>query len=358
MQRFKLRRVVRSGTIKHSLIVAATVVTGLSALQLSHAATFAVNSEAERGTVAGNTAAGDPVGASGNAAVRFGGSATPPSPPSGGQSCPAYPAFPNVNCTGVPSGYSLTSVSSLSTTTNGQTIDGKLITGDLNVDHDNITVTNSRIKGRVNSTGHKGLVLQDVDLGPDACPAANNGGVRLITSDSGYTLIRSHLHNNGDDVLITGGGPPVTIRDSLINNTCFYTGDHLDAVQFYDPGGVGNVTIAHSNIDVRPANSSDKGNAAIFWADTPGRGSTLTVYQSLLAGGGITLAPYDSGAGSGVTIDIHDNKFVKNSYSGSACFLGQSSPANHSPTIPFNGTEGIKWSNNSYDDSTTLSSCQ
>ncbi len=252
----------------------------------------------------------------------------------------------------------MTVTGTLSTTTAGQVIDGKLITGDLDVLHDNITVTNTRIKGRVNSRGHTGLRLQDVDLGADSCPTTGNGGLRLVTSDSGYTLQRVYVHHNGDDLLSIGGGDPVLIEDSYLAHTCFYAGDHLDAIQFYDPGGVGHITIRHSAIDVRPVNSSDRGNAAIFWADTPGSGSTLTITQSQLAGGNYSLSPYDSGAGSGIRIEVRDTRFVRNSQAGSACDLGGVSPANHSPTSPFNGTEGLIWANVAWDDGTPLPSCQ
>ncbi|WP_052756338.1 DUF4082 domain-containing protein [Lysobacter capsici] len=281
-------------------------------------------------------------------------------PPLGSaRSCPPFPAFPNAACTGVPAGQTLTTINgNLSSTRDGQIINAMLITGDLVIRHNNVTVSNSRIKGFVDNRNVRNLVLRDVDVGPDACPAVNNGGRRLITGDNGYTLIRAHLHHNGDDMLITGGGEPVVIQDSLIHNTCFYPDDHLDAVQFYSPGQVGHVSILHSNIDARPVNASGYGNAAVFWADRPGAGSTLTIRESRLAGGGYTLAPYDSGLGSGVVIEVSDTRFVRNSQWGSACYVGNNSPANHSPTIAYNGSEGLKWLRNAWDDGTPLPSCQ
>lgn len=275
------------------------------------------------------------------------------------RSCPPFPAFPDRNCTGVPAGRPLTTVNGdYSTSRDGQSIDGLLIAGALIVRHDNVTVSNSRIKGYVDHRTHRNLVLRDVDLGPDACPASNNGGRRLIVGDNGYTLIRARLHHNGDDLLIVGGGAPVLIQDSLIHQTCFYPDDHLDAVQFYAPGQVGNLSILHSDIDARPVNSSGYGNAAVFWADRPGAGSSLTIRESRLAGGGYTLAPYDSGLGSGVTIEVSDTRFVRGSQWGSACYLGGNNPANHSPTVPYNGSEGIKWLRNAWDDGTPLPTCQ
>ncbi|MGH8081247.1 MAG: DUF4082 domain-containing protein [Lysobacter sp.] len=281
-------------------------------------------------------------------------------PPLGSaRACPPFPAFPDEACTGVPAGQRLTAISGdYSSSRDGQVIDSLSISGDLVINHHNVTVSNSRIKGFVRHTTHRNLVLKDVDLGPDRCPAANNGGRRLIVGDNGYTLIRAHLHHNGDDMLVAGGGDPVVIQDSLIHNTCFYPGDHLDTLQFYSPGQVGHVSVIHSSLDARPVNSTGYGNAAIFWADRPGAGSTLTIRESLLAGGGQTLAPYDSGLGSGVVIEVSDTRFVRNSQWGSACYLGQNDPANHSPTVPYNGNEGIKWLRNAWDDGTPMPSCQ
>ncbi|HJR73768.1 MAG TPA: DUF4082 domain-containing protein [Luteimonas sp.] len=275
------------------------------------------------------------------------------------RNCPPFPAFPTQACTGVPAGRALTTINGdFSTSRDGQVIDGLLITGALIVRHHNITVSNSRIKGYVDYPSHRNLVLKDVDLGPDVCPAASNGGRRLITGDNGYTLIRARLHHNGSDPLRTAGGYPVLIQDSLIHQTCFYPRDHLDALQYYSPGEVGHVSILHSVIDARPVNSTSLGNAAVFWADRPGAGSTLTIRESLLAGGGYTLAPYDSGLGSGVVVEVSDTRFVRGSQWKSACYLGNYSPADHSPTVPYNGSEGIKWLRNAWDDGTPLPSCQ
>ncbi|MFK3651650.1 DUF4082 domain-containing protein [Lysobacter enzymogenes] len=299
------------------------------------------------------------VDAAGNESARSAPASATTPPLGSARSCAPFPALPDRNCTGVPAGRPLTTVDGdYSTSRDGQTIDGLLITGALIVRHHNVTVSNSRIKGYVDHRTHRNLVLKDVDLGPDACPASNNGGRRLIFGDNGYTLIRAHLHHNGDDLLSVGGGEPVLIQDSLIHQTCFYPGDHLDAVQFYSPGQVGHLSIVHSDIDARPVNSEGFGNAAVFWADRPGAGSSLTIRESRLAGGGYTLAPYDSGLGSGVTIEVSDTRFVRGSQWGSACYLGGNNPANHSPTVPYNGSEGIKWLRNAWDDGTPLPSCQ
>jgi hypothetical protein len=251
----------------------------------------------------------------------------------------------------VPAGYNLSSVSgNLSTTSAGQTIDGKLIAGDLDIGHNNITITNSRIKGHVVLNGHTGLTLQDVDLGPDSCPATGNGGTRALVGDSGYSIIRTHIHNNGDDLMVIGGGSPVLYKDSLLDHTCYYPGDHLDAIQWYDPGATNQISIIHSSVDVRPQNNSDLGNSAVFWADGAGPGTTLTMYNNRFAGGQITTALYDAVAGSRTILDVHDNVYVKNSYNGAPCSFGTSVKS-----IAFDGTSGVKFVNNKFDDGSAVS---
>ena len=271
-----------------------------------------------------------------------GGETTPP--PSGSQSCPAFPAFPDVNCTGVPAGVSLSSIGSYSSNASGQTISGLSISGDLVINHNNVTVTNSRIKGRVVYNA-RGLTLRDVDLGADTCPSSSNGGNRLIAGDD-YTLTRVHAHHNGADLIALAGGGNITIQDSLINGTCYYSGDHLDAIQYYDPGSVANVTLLHNSIDARPANGGGFGNAAIFWADFPGAGSRLNVYNNFMAGGNYTLYALDAHASSGVVIDVSGNRFLRNQYNYGPCALSNSDP--------FNGSSGIKWTNNAFSDGTPI----
>ena len=237
----------------------------------------------------------------------FGAASPPPSP--GNRSCPPFPAFPDSSCTGVPAGYQLSAVGSVTSSGAGQVIDGKAVSGDINIEDDNVTVSNSRIKGRVYLNNHTGIILKDVDIGLDACPSAGNGGYRLVVGDNGYTLIRAHLHHNADDMLSAGGPAPIVIRDSIVEKPCFYAGDHLDAIQFYDPGATGNVSVTHSIFDVRPINSTDKGNAAFFWADGPQ--GTLLIENSLLAGGGYTVQLREI---DGYTAIVRNNYFVRDSY--------------------------------------------
>ncbi|TAH34230.1 hypothetical protein EYC59_03005 [Candidatus Saccharibacteria bacterium] len=315
---------------------------GTVLLVSSHAATPTTNFEAEAGTRSGNTTVITDSGASGASGVKFNAAV------SGTRTCPAYPAMPDSSCTGVPAGTTLTTVNGdMATSSSGQVINAKLITGDLIIGDSNITVTNTRIMGRIVNNASNGLVVRDSDIGADSCPANASNYNNL--NGTNYQLIRSHVHNSGADLIGIGGQGTILIQDSIIDQACYYPGDHLDVAQWYAPGALGHVTIAHTIMDAEPGNvaTSEHGNAAIIWADGAASGSTLTAYNNRFKGGNYTLMLYDATAGSGVVFDVHDNTFIKNTYTYGAC--------NKANSIMFDGTSGLKFTNNKFDDGTALS---
>ena len=251
-------------------------------------------------------------------------------------------AFPNESNTG-PSG-SLASVSgSLKTTSAGQVIKDKLISGDLVVAHANVTLQNSRVMGRIQTQVADNLNIVDSEIGTNGCTTGSD--YQLLSSGS-VTALRSHFHGGGADLIRVRKGS-ATFKDSLINGGCEFSGDHFDAIQMYDPGAKANVTIDHSTVDGR--SNASKGNAAVFWADEPGAGSTLTITNSQLAGGNWTVSLYDAKAGSGVFIDVRDNTFVKGSWNYAPCADTNS--------IAYNGKEGVRFTGNKLSDGSTLSTC-
>lgn len=261
-------------------------------------------------------------------------------------SSPSSTGFPSTSNTGTTG--TLTTVNGdFSTSASGQIVKDKLITGDFIVNNPNVTLQNSRVLGRIVTQVESNLQITDSDIGGNTCTGSSP--YELLASGS-VSVLRSHLHNGGADLVRVGAGS-ATITDSLIDNGCIYPGDHFDAVQFYDPGAVGKVTINHSTLDGRPLGNSttDKGNAAVFWADSPGAGSVLTITNSQLAGGNFTVSLYDANAGSGVLLDVRDNTFVKGS--------SQYGPCSMSNSIAYNGKEGVRFTGNVYSDGTALPSC-
>lgn len=316
--------------------------------------------ELEQSAPSGQTTIVNNAGASGGKLLTFGSgtsfNATPvptpvrapsPAPQTGARTCRPYPQMPDSSCTGVPAGVPLATINGdLTTSSDEQVIDGRLITGDLVVRNKNVKVQNTRIKGRVANIASSGLVIVDSDIGADGCTKSvfNN------LNGTNYTLLRSHVHNSGADLIGIGGAGTILVQDSIINQACFFAGDHLDAAQWYAPGDVGHVTFIHTVLDTRPVNVAGAlGNAAIFWADNPGSGTTLTVTQSKFAGGNYTLALYDAMATSRIVLDINNSTFVKNSYMYGPCASSNS--------VNFDGTSGIKFTNNVFDDGTKLLTC-
>lgn len=222
--------------------------------------------------------------------------------------------------------------SSFTTTADNQVIDSKRITGDLVVSHSNVVVTNTRILGVVRGSNLRGLVLRNVDLGRDSCPNATNGGTRLINAGN-YTLENSRLHHNGADLVNLAAGS-ITIKNSWLGQTCFYNGDHLDAVQMYNPGQNVTLLVEKSFLDSRAVNTNALGNGAVFIADNPGPQSRFTFKNNLFAGGNYTTAFYDS-----PNFEVRDNKYLIGSYRYGAC----------------SSTHSITFSGNTLDNGTPVS---
>jgi hypothetical protein len=267
-------------------------------------------------------------------------------PPASSSSAPTSPStgFPTASTTGVPAGTNLTTVSGGMSACG--TVDRKDITGDLKLTCDT-TLTNSHVRGKIVQNGHK-FTATDSTIGPDACGSSGNSD-ELVDSDD-FSLTRVHVQHSGSDLVrLVGGGGTITINDSLIDGACMYPGDHLDALQYYDPGSKANVTIKNSSIDSRATNTSGKGNAAIFLADNPGRGSVFNITGNRLAGGNYTASLYDALSGSGVTYKVTGNTFVKGSWTYGPCSMSNSNA--------YNGTDGVEFSGNKYDDGSALNKC-
>lgn len=280
----------------------------------TYAAGFFIGVSPAKGTISGN--AKIVTEADGTKSLLFNAPSTPPPTPppttpppttpppaTGAQSCPPYPAFPNADCTGVPNGTQLTVVNGdVTLETAGMVYDAKDVRGTMYVRANNITIKRTKAKNGIQIRaweGISGLVIEDSEIGPDSGSGGDDG-----VAFYNYTCRRCDIHGFSDGAKVNGN---VLIEDSWIHGLYQKSGDHNDGLQNH--GGGGNVTIRHSNIDVRPSNVSDKGNAAIFMADNPT--GTMTVDNNLLAGGQYTLQFLDS---DGYTVIARGNHFVRSSY--------------------------------------------
>jgi hypothetical protein len=268
---------------------------------------------------------------------------TPPTVPSTPPGTPNPPAtgFPTRANTGVPAGTNLTLVNGdVTIRTANTTLDARDIHGDLSIEAANVKVTRTVVRGHVfiNSRSSS-LVMEDSEVRPRAGQNYEVGNYPPITSGN-YTLRRVHVHGFQDGPR-TGGGTTV-IEDSLLDDLAFASGEHPDGYQQYGPGEKSIVVLRHNTISGISGNSSDKGNSAIFWSDHPGRGSSITIANNLLSGGAFTIRINDTSAGTGVIADVHDNVVVAGSW--------QFGPAETNLSTRWNGTDGVKWTNNKTSD--------
>lgn len=248
----------------------------------SHALTPTAQIEAENGTLATNAAVVADSTTSNNKGVQFNAPVT-----GGAQVCPAYPAFPDANCTGVPTGVTLTTYTGPTTiTTAGTIIDSKNITSPLTISANNVTIKNSRItatppdnKGVVTITGgYTGTLIQDCEInglgnGTNGhgilgratiyrCDISNveNG----LVPDNNTLAEDNYIHNLGGAQSVSGGVP------------------HYDGVQM--DGGESNVTLRHNTI-----NNNYTQTSAVMMDNYFGALSNIIVTNNFLSGGGITL---------------------------------------------------------------------
>jgi hypothetical protein len=187
------------------------------------------------------------------------------------------------------------------------------------------------------------LVMENSEIRPSAGRDYEVSNQPPIGSGN-YTLRRVHVHGWQDGPR-TGGGTTL-IEDSLLDDLAFASDEHPDGYQQYGPGEKSNVTLRHNTISGRAGNSTDKGNSAIFWSDHPGRGSSIVIENNLLSGGQFTIRINDTGSGSGVLADVHDNTVVVGTF--------QYGPAETNLSSRFNGTDGVKWTNNKTTDGRTI----
>jgi hypothetical protein len=241
----------------------------------------------------------------------------------------------------VPAGTALTAVTGdLKVTKDGSTVDAKDIKGNLIVAANNVHVTRTRIEGTVfaHTSDQSGLVLEDSEITADPGRQFVVGDQPPI-SDGNYTLRRVHVHRWQDGP--RSGTGSVVIEDSLVDELAFAAGEHTDAFQLYGPGSRVSVVLRHSTFSGCAGNSSDKGSSAMFWSDHPGAGSTLLVTESRFLCGQYSIRINDANSGSRVIADVHDNVVVKGTF-----VYG---PAECDNSVVFNGAEGIKWANNSFE---------
>jgi len=269
------------------LLVVSVIFAGIGAtlVVVTHADTFAVNSESEQGTVAGKAMVVDDIQASAQKAVRFGDDST--TPPTGTDK-------PTAANTGVPIGQALTIVNGNQTysSTTPTTISNKEFRGFIKVTGANITFENCFFRGG-NTTGNSALLdtensqgtitVRDSEFAP-MNPSASIDGL----SAKNTTLVRVNIHGTVDGLK---AGANTLIQDSYIHDMAWFANDpnqgggstHNDGVQTLSGS---NITLRHNNIDM---STSKEANAAWQVTQDFGLVSNIRAENNWLDGGSCTL---------------------------------------------------------------------
>ena len=202
----------------------------------------------------------------------------PTTVPPGPGGCPAFPAFPNKTCTGVPAGTTLSTYGGGPVTQDRAVIQNVRITGTVDVRANDVTFRNCWIASTDTlaiavEQGYNGLTLENCTI--------KSGG--LIAPFSGLTFRRVLVDPDPGayrpDGIVVGfssigqNGQNILIEDSYISPQWGGGGpdpDHTDGIQFWGFGTVSNVTIRHNYIDATNANpdpTAVRVGACAFLAD-------------------------------------------------------------------------------------------
>jgi hypothetical protein len=213
---------------------------------------------------------------------------------------PSSCGYPDATTAGVPASAkaSLTTVSSV-TLGAGQTLEGKIVTNGVRVTGSGATIRNSIIKTPSGGNGTTAIELTNgaTNFTIERSEVTGNGSktnapesnVWNHYNNAGFRVIGSYLHGVPDNI----EGSVAEVRDSFIAVDAEYSGAHSENI--YLCGASANVQ--HSTL----YNESDE-TSLIFGDGICGKGNTVTVENSMLAGGGYMLQPNAKGVSAPVKI--------------------------------------------------------
>lgn len=223
---------------------------------------------------------------------------------------PSACGYPDATNTGVPAGTTLTPSGSITASTAGEVINAKDVTGNIEIDANNVTVENTRVTlnsgscGPTTSCGNSeirinegvtGTVIKDSEL-RTASGITCEHDIRN-TSSGTVQIIGDYLHGCDSNLYNVGNA---TMTDTYGLSKIDISNDHVENIYFDDS----TMTVEHSTL-FNPVEQT----AVVFGNSNGGSGDNnacknhLTVDNSLFAGGGFTLYPcaHASTAGSSNT---------------------------------------------------------
>lgn len=195
----------------------------------------------------------------------------------------------------------------------GAVLDAKLVTADINVFANNVTISNSRIRhsgfdydiALRHTTGVK--IVHNSIGGLDKTGQRCDNAVRgIYGDDDGVTITGNDISYCASAVnhLDRGG----LVADNWFHDFGFAGDDHVNGIQL--GSGTGPLMVIRHNTIFNEYPQTD----AVMLANDDGSQTNRTVTDNLLAGGGYTF--YGSGGPAGIATDIRftDNRFSRKYY--------------------------------------------
>lgn len=298
-----------------ALFVIVFAVIGVVLVLNGRAAGTPVAFEAESGALAGGATVAAVSGASGGSGVKFAAA--------GGDSCATFPALPSAKPdetnTGVPAGTTLTAYTGPTTiTTAGTVIDGKIITSQLNVNANNVTIKNSKL----GPGGYWAVLVGDNVTGTKILHSevyAPNGGYTGIGMGDGI-VCATHIHGYENGLTIGGN---MTVQANYIHGLKGdgSTDPHYDAIEVYSGS---NSNIWGNTLYVNDPNGGWLGETGALNLTTEWSSITNVVIKgNWLGGGSYTLYIRKSSGGGGYTysnIQVLNNRWMGSAPKGYAAY--------------------------------------
>jgi len=168
----------------------------------------------------------------------------------------------------------------LVTTHDGQVITNVEVHGDIQVNHDNVTLHHFRMIGGhlLVNPENSGAVIEDCELDGGSDP-----GTFPAVSYARYELRRCEIHNFGEGPMANGD---VIIENNVMHSFVdyFHLDAHQDAVQVVCND---NITIRQNWLDM----NVETGNAAIMVGTACGSVDNVLIEGNVVLGGGFAIYP-------------------------------------------------------------------
>jgi hypothetical protein len=215
--------------------------------------------------------------------------------------------YPTAGTTGVPPGPKLQPSGSITVTKNGTTLNRLRVTGTIDIQASDVTISESMIRAPKGGSGTAAIVLEegadDFTIessevsGPEKPGDAIESAVWNHYGNPGASAARSYFHNCAD----CWEGPGRFRGDYIIVNSD-YPGSHNEDI--YVCGG--SVAVEQSTLINRFEQT------ATVFGDTSGcGGNRMKIVGSMLAGGGYVLYPQASAETSVGSMYIVGNRFAR-----------------------------------------------